>query len=140
MYPKFISLLLTVCIVGCGSGADDDLLIIDNTQVVIAPAVTDENLPIPDNASVSEYNVLFMGNSHVLGLAEELRILIEVGSPQSDIGKLAVSTGDYLSERLDYGRSIDILKNETWSYVIFQAQNTHKVDKLITPLLQHRHG
>jgi hypothetical protein len=89
---------------------------------------------------VSEYNVLFMGNSHVLGLAEELRILIEVGSPQSDIGKLAVSTGDYLSERLDYGRSIDILKNETWSYVIFQAQNTHKVDKLITPLLQHRHG
>jgi hypothetical protein len=135
MYSKLIPLLLTTCIAGCGSGAHEDSLVIDNTQVVITPAVTDENLPIPDNALVSEYTVLFMGNSHVLGLAKVLRRLIEVGAPQNTIGKLTVSTGDYLSERLDDGRSINILTNETWSHVIFQAQKYSQSGQVEYPTL-----
>lgn len=122
MLAKFISILLTVYIAGCSSGADTTPVDNNNSQVVVTPVGTDDNLPVPDNTLMSQYNVLLMGNSHVLGLAKPLRKLMEKGAPQIHIGKLAESMGDYLAERLDDGRSIDTLTGDSWSHVIFQAQ------------------
>ena len=122
MPAKLLSILLTIYIVGCSSGADDTPVVIGNSQVVVTPVGTDDNLPIPDNTLMSQYDVLLMGNSHVLGLAKPLRMLMEIGAPQIRIGKLTQSMGDYLTERLNDGRSIETLTGNSWSHVIFQAQ------------------
>lgn len=122
MNPKLIAVLLVLCIVGCNSSTGDKSPVITTPVDSPPTAVTDENLPIPDNTAVTEYNVLFMGNSHVAGLAELMRTLFKMGAPQKNIGQLTVSSGGFLSERLDDGRSIDVLKGNVWSHVIFQAQ------------------
>jgi hypothetical protein len=118
MSPKLISFFLTVCMAGCSADSNDNS-VVDNTQIV---DIQGDNLPIPDNRLMPQYNVLLMGNSHVLGLAKPLRMLMEIGAPQINIGKLTESAGGFLSERLDDGRSIEALKDNTWSHVIFQAQ------------------
>jgi hypothetical protein len=126
MRPKFKPLLLAIYMAasGCdsGSGPENGPIMADNTPVVISPAVADKNLAVPDNTLVTKYNVLFMGNSHVVGLATLLRTIIETGAQQKNIGKLTLSIGDFLAERLNDARSIDTLKNASWSHVIFQAQ------------------
>ncbi|MFT5677403.1 MAG: hypothetical protein ACI808_003355 [Paraglaciecola sp.] len=127
MNPKLLLVLLVICIAGCSSG-DPNNVTTENASALTTqgdnstPVLTPENLLVPDNSAAIQYSVLFMGNSHVSALAEPMAILFESGAPQKDIGILKVSTGGFLAERLDDGRSIDTLKSEVWSHVIFQAQ------------------
>ena len=140
MTPKLLQVLLVVCIAACSSG-DSNNITTDNAPVVTTPAdnsppvLTVDNLQIPDNSAAIQYNILFMGNSHVSALAGPMGILFESGAPQKDIGSLKVSTGDFLAERLDDGRSIDILNSDTWSHVIFQAQKYSQSGQIDYPTL-----
>jgi hypothetical protein len=123
MSTKLVPLFLASCISGCGAGgAGNGSQVMDKIPVPATHVVTDENLPIPDNMLMTEYKVLFIGNSHVSGLTKPLRMIMEIAAPQKRLEMLTESSGDYLSERLNDGRTIETLKNDTWSHVIFQAQ------------------
>lgn len=122
MKSKLIPLLLVLCMVGCNSSSDDNTPANNSPVAPLPPVITDENLAIPDNLAATQYNILFLGNSHVGGMASLVQMLFEVGAPQKNIGKLSTSQGGFLSERLEDGRSVDVLKSNAWSHVIFQAQ------------------
>lgn len=123
---KFSQLLLVILLAGCNSSSEDKPVsgtTSVNTTPNVAPATeTNENLPILDNSSKTEYSVLFMGNSHVTGLNSVVLKLLEKGTPLKTLGNLTTSSGGYLADRLADGRSLDILKNNSWTHIIFQAQ------------------
>ncbi|GAA0859198.1 hypothetical protein [Aliiglaciecola litoralis] len=126
MKLKIVQLLIFLLLTGCNPAVDAPPNS-KSTTVITAPSntplnATADNLPIPNNSENNQYAILFIGNSHVLGLSVILRELLQKGVPQKNLGQIVVNTGDYLADRLDDGRSLETLQNNDWSHAIFQAQ------------------
>lgn len=80
------------------------------------------NLPIPNNVNSQEYKVLLYGNSHIAGLSKIIKTFVETAIPNKTIQLENASSQLYLEERLYDGTSLNVLKSNNWTHVIFQAQ------------------
>ncbi|MGS2720859.1 hypothetical protein [Paraglaciecola aestuariivivens] len=106
----------------CSSGSNDDQNTTKQSTKQSPPNLTNDNLAIPNNTQLDEYKILIFGNSHVLELNSLLQSLFEHSLEGKSVVKMTVSVGDFLAERLEDGRSLELLKSEDWTHVILQGQ------------------
>jgi hypothetical protein len=112
---------LLSCLCACSGGSDKPKEI---PKEILDPSVVgNTGLSIPDNRHVDNYNILFIGNSHI-GSNDLSGIVAQL--IQSDTQKI-VSTSlsgsqRYLDERINDGVTKEKITSETWTHVILQAQ------------------
>lgn len=92
------------------------------------------NLPIPNNVNSQEYKVLLYGNSHIAGLSKIIKTFVETAIPNKTIQLESASSQLYLEERLYDGTSINFLKDNNWTHVIFQAQKYSQSGQVDYPI------
>jgi hypothetical protein len=78
-------------------------------------------LPLPVTADIS---LLFMGNSHTSanGLTEMVADMVRAANPGRTVAAVETPGYLFLEDRLHDAASIALLRRQTWSFVIFQAQ------------------
>ena len=72
----------------------------------------------------SNYQILLIGNSHSVynGLPNLVATLIETGKAGTEAYSGAASGFKFLDERLDDGKTLELLESRSWTHVILQAQ------------------
>ena len=108
----FLPLLL---LVACNSSEGEPAVVPDSV-------LAGTNIAIPDNTAKDVYKVVLFGNSHIGGLSALINTLIVHGLANKTVTTREASSQPYLTDRLSDGSSVNILKNETWTHVILQAQ------------------
>lgn len=119
-------MLITLSVlVGCNSSNDkaDPVEIVENKSP-IGLTLNDypAGLAIPQNKDVTDYRVLFFGNSHSAGLPALLTVLVEHGLPNKTIYAERQPDYAYLDDRLLDKVSAPLLVEQPWTQVILQAQ------------------
>lgn len=94
-----------------------------NKPPVEPPPISGAALPIPDNRYIDSYNILLVGNSHVVwnNLPSTISLLLQLGTGKTASATLAPGWG-YLDERQIDGVTLKTLQSDNWSHVIWQAQ------------------
>lgn len=121
-------ILLISLIAGCGSsGSQPEQLPANgnasggNSQPIPPVGPT---LPIPDNRTVSDFQVLMFGNSHVAAnnLPGLVTLLLRSGRPNANVYAVVADGGGYLDERFQDRISLPLLQSKKWTHVILQGQ------------------
>ncbi|WNO61173.1 hypothetical protein [Rheinheimera sp. MMS21-TC3] len=115
----FIMVILALLLSACG---DSKSIPEDKTTIIKPPPVMND-LPIPDNRNLENYQVLLVGNSHVRtnNLAKILKLMLEKGTGKSSVATLAPGVG-YLDSRMDDNVTKKMVESKNWSHIIWQAQ------------------
>ncbi|MGI5310791.1 hypothetical protein [Rheinheimera sp. WS51] len=89
----------------------------------------------PDNFMSSEFNLLFMGNSHSSShnLPQLVAKLIKTDQPNAQVHTKLASGYHFLDERLQHRPSTNLLRDGNWSHVILQAQKYSTTGKYFYP-------
>ncbi|WP_169074510.1 hypothetical protein [Thalassotalea algicola] len=119
------SLALIIGLSGCNSsGSVSPEEQADKSTSSSLPKLSDydANLPIPNNQQVADFKVLFFGNSHIGGIPNKIKAMVETTMPDKTIEVETAPGNDYLAERIRDSRSVNLLRNESWSHLILQAQ------------------
>lgn len=116
-----VSLFLSAC--GGGSSSNNG----PKTSVIPLITVTSDEkniskAEIPNNTAVQHYKVLFIGNSHVTTIPILLEKLIKAGLSEKEVDAERATGISYLIDRVNDGITYDLLKSNSWSHVILQAQ------------------
>lgn len=119
-------LLVIIVLTACNNDTNNH----DTDKEVIA---VDKNLPIPNNQVVDDYQILFMGNSHVQSLNIMITALIKARFPDKTVTAVSAPGTKFLSERTQDGVSIDLLTNTPWTHVVLQAQKYSSSGAFIHP-------
>lgn len=125
---RLLSVLLILgFLAACGSssstGSDDDrATIASETTYSLDIDDYQAGLAIPDNQSSQHYKVLMFGNSHLIGIPDVLKLLVDSALPGKSIEMSTARGNDYLAERLRDGHSVNLLLGESWTHLILQAQ------------------
>ena len=100
---------LALLLAACGGGSGD-------TQ----PGGAAPN-PQPASADIS---LLFMGNSHTVAnnLTNMVADMVRAGKPGKTVAAVVAPGGMFLEERLHDAPTLALMRSQTWSHVIFQAQ------------------
>jgi len=119
---------LFVCVffiffVNCG-GSYNQMTSATSNEIKVSntPILSAENIVIPDNSKASDYNILLLGNSHISGISDLLKSLINKALPDKNVYIESAGGIDYLEERLRDPISVELLTSNKWSHVILQAQ------------------
>ncbi len=121
-----ILLFIFGCLSGCDSSSDDSLQppASGSASGAMALPPVGPSLPIPDNRSVNDFQVLMFGNSHVAAnnLPGLVTLLLRRGRPQANVYAVVADGGSYLDERFQDRISLPLLQSKKWSHVILQGQ------------------
>lgn len=104
------SILLAVTILtGCGGGGGNS---------------AGATATVPPPATVSDINILFMGNSHTLShdVPGMVVTLVRAGRPGKTVAGTTAPGSLFLDERLQHQETIQLLKSRNWNAVVMQAQ------------------
>jgi hypothetical protein len=123
-------MLLTMfgALTGCGSSSDESVSPPANGSgsgsIVLPLPTVSPKLPIPDNRTVNNFQVLMFGNSHVAAnnLPGLVTRLLRTGRPHANVYATAAHGGGYLDERFQDSISLTVLQSRKWSHVILQGQ------------------
>nr|WP_315485789.1 hypothetical protein [uncultured Undibacterium sp.] len=108
-----LSLSICLLLMACGGGADADS----------TPAASGNTAN--STATISaDIKVLMMGNSHTHFnyLPARLEAILRVAYPGKTVAVVVSPASLFLDEHLKYRPTLDLLKNQKWNAVIFQAQ------------------
>ena len=74
--------------------------------------------------TTTDISLLFMGNSHTTfnGLTSMVADMVRAGRPGMTVTPVEAPGNMFLEDRLHDGPTIALLRRQTWSYVILQAQ------------------
>jgi len=118
---KFNLLILTLLFLlsACGGGSSPTGVIpVDN----ITESVTvSENLAIPDNRALDNYQVLIIGNSHVQSIQKLLTVIFQEGLKEKQVS-LDTRIGAFLDLIVDKESLVDLVETRTWTHIILQGQ------------------
>lgn len=114
--------IFAIFLVACGGGGGGTTTI-DPPPVNTGgtPGYTTSQ-PLVDNTGATAYKVLLMGNSHASGLMPVLEQLLLLGQPSKSIELQLSHDPGFLSDRVEDGRSEQILESDNWTHVILQGQ------------------
>jgi len=103
----FAIVLLLIC--GCSGETTD---------------VTPIQIESASNTSSTDFNILFIGNSHsrVNNLPNLVKILIETGMQDKNVDAQVAPYSGFLAEHLAIGSTKDLVESRAWTHVILQAQ------------------
>lgn len=93
-----------------------------------------ENLSIPDNRFSNTYQILLFGNSHVAGIGNLIKILINTGIPHANI-TFTNASGGFLDNESSYQYRAELLKNTSWTHIILQGQKYSQSGVTVYPTL-----
>nr|WP_314857567.1 hypothetical protein [uncultured Undibacterium sp.] len=108
-----LSLSICLLLMACGGGADADS----------TPAASGNTAN--SSATISaDIKVLMMGNSHTHFnyLPARLEAILRLAYPGKTVAVVVSPASLFLDEHLKYRPTLDLLKNQKWNAVIFQAQ------------------
>jgi hypothetical protein len=110
MKSRFLGAALALLAAACGGGGSDD-----------TPRGGSTSGPPPVTADIS---LLFMGNSHTSfnDLTRMVADMVRAGKPGQTVASVEAPGWMFLDERLHDMPSVDLLRNQDWSFVILQAQ------------------
>jgi len=121
---KFSVCFLSLTLIACNSSDTVDAPKTNKSQSSSSPKIDDfpAGLTIPDNTEKMHYQLLFFGNSHVFGLPQKIKMLIEVTQPSKTVEIKTAPNIFYLAERIKDKESVMLLTNNSWTHLILQAQ------------------
>ncbi len=97
------------------------------------PIKSSDNLAIPNNRELTDYNILILGNSHVAGIESLLtKIFTHV-----DIKKtvnIDTRTGAFLDTIVNNESIIETLQSRKWTHVILQGQKYSQSQSVSYPI------
>lgn len=115
-----LALMLSAC-GGNGSGGSSQ------------PINSAENLAIPDNRELSNYNILILGNSHVSGVESLLKKIFSHGAANKTVN-IKTRQGLFLDTIVNDENIIDTLQNNQWTHVILQGQKYSQSQSVLYPV------
>lgn len=89
----------------------------------------------PSNHMSTQFNLLFMGNSHTSShnLPQLVAKLLKAGVPNAKVDTELASGYHFLDERLQHKASTSLLSEGHWSHVILQAQKYSTTGRYFYP-------
>jgi hypothetical protein len=111
-----ILLLLTAC-GGSNSSSGDVAPIVE----VVKQPISSENLPIPDNSALDNYQVLIIGNSHSQPMQKLLTILFSHGLNDKNVA-IETRIASFLDVIVDNEDLISLIEKKPWTHIILQGQ------------------
>lgn len=97
------------------------------------PIKATDNLAIPNNRGQSEYQILILGNSHVIGI-ESLLVMIFDNDNVNKSVSITTRTGTFLDTIVDNESIIELLQNREWTHVILQGQKYSQSQSVLYPI------
>lgn len=109
-----LSSLSCLLLMACGGGADSTPMVTSNTV----------NGTSTTSTISADIKVLMMGNSHTHfnSLPIRLEAILRVAYPGKTVAVVVAPASLFLDDHLRYQPTLDLLKNQKWNAVIFQAQ------------------
>jgi len=97
------------------------------------PTKVTDNLVTPNNREQSEYQILILGNSHVIGL-ESLLVMIFDNDNVNKSVSITTRTGTFLDTIVDNESIIGLLQNREWTHIILQGQKYSQSQSVLYPI------
>jgi hypothetical protein len=118
---KFCFALVFMVVTACGGGGSGDGL--PDPPSSSPPTVLPPGTPAPV-PTVADITLLFMGNSHTQSnqLTTMVEEMVRAGSPGRTVASAVAPATLFLDEHLRNARTMTLLRNQNWSFVILQAQ------------------
>jgi hypothetical protein len=120
MSARDFCLALVFLLTACGGGGSGDGLP-DPPPSSSRPLPPGAPAPVP---TVADITLLFMGNSHTQSnqLTNMVEAMVRAGSPGRTVASAVAPSSLFLDEHLRNARTMTLLRNQNWSFVILQAQ------------------
>lgn len=108
---------LTACFAACGGGSGGESATVTPGTPIVPTTPTTPVRP-------AQVQVLMMGNSHTVvnDLPETLARMLRGGNPSRTASAVAAPGYMFLEERFNDPVSLDLLRGQSWSVVVLQAQ------------------
>ena len=118
---RIVCTAFAILLSGCGGGSGSAPPVGQAPGPVPVPAPVPPPVPPPDSGEVS---LLFMGNSHTSAnnLTNMVADMVRAGRPGVTVVSVEAPGYMFLDERLHHAPTIALLRSQSWSYVILQAQ------------------
>jgi len=105
----------------------------DGSSGSTQPSNSAENLAIPDNGELNNYNILILGNSHVGGIESLLKKIFSHGAPNKTVN-IETRQGTFLDTIVNDKSIIETLQNNQWTHVILQGQKYSQSQTVLYPV------
>jgi len=118
-----ISLLVLTSLLllsACGSGGSPTVDVTPVEKIAEPPSVS-ENLAIPDNRALDNYQVLIIGNSHSQPMQKLLSILFSHGLNDKNVA-IETRAASFLDVIVDNEDLISLIETKSWTHIILQGQ------------------
>jgi len=96
------------------------------------PIKATDNLAIPNNREQSEYQILILGNSHVIGIESLLAMIFENDNVIKNVS-IKTRTGTFLDTIVDNESIIELVQSREWTHVILQGQKYSQSQSILYP-------
>ncbi|MBB1300133.1 MAG: hypothetical protein ACJAVX_000836 [Pseudoalteromonas rhizosphaerae] len=113
------SAILMLC--ACGGSTSTSEAAIPAGNGTSEPIKSTDNLPIPNNRELSNYNILIIGNSHVAGIESLLTEIFSHGDANKTVN-IDTRNGAFLDTIVNNESIIETIQNKQWTHVILQGQ------------------
>src|SRR5688572_3036097 len=119
MRARPFCLTVVFLLAACGGGGSADGL----PDPPPSPAAPPPG-PTAPAPTVADITLLFMGNSHTQSnqLTNMVEAMVRAGKPGQSVASAVAPSSLFLDEHLRNARTMTLLRNQDWSYVILQAQ------------------
>ncbi len=133
MRSIYVLLIILVSLASCSGEKINNS---EDTSSYVKPikSAPTDNLSIPDNRFSNTYQILLFGNSHVAGLGNLIKNLINTGIPHANI-TFTNASGGFLDDEGSYEYRADLLENTSWTHVILQGQKYSQSGITVYPTL-----
>jgi hypothetical protein len=133
MRSTYVLLIILLALASC-SGEKKNNVEEPSSYVKPIKSTPTENLSIPDNRFSNTYQILLFGNSHVAGLGNLIKNLVNTGIPHANI-TFTNASGGFLDDEGSYQYRADLLENTSWTHVILQGQKYSQSGVTVYPTL-----
>ncbi len=130
---KILYMVILLCLASCSDSSKGNS---DTSQGNSAPPPPPKGSPtiaIPDNRDVDHYKILFIGNSHVGGLANIVQKMFENNLTTKLVTSQLAPGSAFLEERVSDGITYEKIKSEQWTHIILQAQKVSSSQSRLYP-------
>ena len=115
----------------CGGSSTPTTQVIDREGASNKlPVKATDNLAIPNNQTLENYQVLILGNSHVKYIEPLLETIFRMANKNVII---ETRTGAFLDTIVNSENIIEVLQNRQWSHVILQGQKYSQSQSVLYP-------
>ncbi len=129
---KILYMVILLCLASCSDSSKGNSDASEGNKIP-PPPKDSPKVAIPDNRDVDHYKILFIGNSHVGGLANIVQKMFENNLTTKLVTSQLAPGSAFLEERLNDGITYKKIKSEQWTHIILQAQKVSSSQSRLYP-------